>query len=88
VPATLHVLVGYLPTATKGVYQSTDAGTQGHSWSASPGRVGKPLDGGDWMLRAVGTAKPPKIEQPDPDAAGASWLPGFPRQDPIRRLSV
>ena len=67
VPARFYVVVEFFPTATKGVYLSIDDDTTGHSFSAVPGGAGLPLDEGDWMIRAMGRDRAPKVEQPDLD---------------------
>ena len=64
VPPAFFVAVEYFPTQTKGIYQSIDEDGEGHSWGLNGNDLGAMLDGGEWMIRAVGKKKL-KIEQPN-----------------------
>jgi len=72
VPERFHVVVEFFPTATCGVYLSIDTRDRGEepacSYSGAPGRIGKPLEDGEWMIRVVGTDRPPPCETADPDS--------------------
>lgn len=48
-----YVCLDLKPTATNGVYVSIDESTTGASLFATPGRAGRPLDKGDWMIRVT-----------------------------------
>jgi hypothetical protein len=52
VPQQFHICLDFQPSATNGVYVAIDASGKGHSRVARPGRLGSPLDKGEWMIRA------------------------------------
>jgi len=51
VPAKFYLCLVFNPTATKGVFVGSDSSTKGHSQTATPGKPGKALADGDWMIR-------------------------------------
>ncbi len=53
VPEKFIIAVGFNPTATKGVYIHYDAAGSGHSFLGLPGGERRPLENGDWLIRAV-----------------------------------
>jgi hypothetical protein len=53
-----HVCLDFHPTATNGVYVAIDTSSRGASSVATPGRTGKPLETGDWMIRATIDRRP------------------------------
>jgi RNA polymerase sigma-70 factor (ECF subfamily) len=57
VPKDFAVCVVFRPTATSGVFVSSDSSTSGHSFSSVPGKEAVALEKGDWMIRA-------EIDQP------------------------
>ncbi len=65
VPPAFFVAVEYFPTARRGIYQSIDEDGSGHSYGLSGDDLGSQLDGGEWMIRAVGSKKALKVERPD-----------------------
>jgi len=65
VPPAFFVGVEYFPTQTCGIYQSIDDSSSGHSYGLSGAELGPSLDGGEWMIRAVGEKKGLKVERPD-----------------------
>lgn len=65
VPPAFFVGVEYFPTQTRGIYQSIDDSSSGHSYGLSGADLDGALDGGEWMIRAVGEKKGLKVERPD-----------------------
>lgn len=61
VPDEFHICLDFKPTATKGVYVSYDASTHGSSQVATPGKQGRALAEGDWMIR-VELARPKEAD--------------------------
>ena len=51
VPKEFVVCVAFNPTATSGVFVSFDGSVSGKSTTALPGKPGRPLAGGEWMIR-------------------------------------
>ncbi|HPD45641.1 MAG TPA: hypothetical protein P5279_02260 [Anaerohalosphaeraceae bacterium] len=52
VPREFVICVGFNPTATKGVYVGMDGTAGKGSMAALPGRDGRVMDEGNWMIRA------------------------------------
>ncbi|MEW6747993.1 MAG: hypothetical protein AB1486_35205, partial [Planctomycetota bacterium] len=70
------VVVEYFPTQTKGIYQSIDASSSGHSFlgttgnlesggNATRGERGSALADGEWMIRVEGETKEVEVDSPD-----------------------
>ena len=68
VPEAFFVSVEYFPEQQKGIYQSIDTDGSGHSWGLGRDGLGPALETGEWMIRAVGSKKAPKVELPDPES--------------------
>lgn len=51
VPEEFFICLNFRPTATSGVYVSSDSSSKGHSFNTTPGQMGSPLKDGDWMIR-------------------------------------
>ncbi len=51
VPSEFIVCVGFNPTGTKGVFVGIDGKDADSSMTALPGKEGKALDKGNWMIR-------------------------------------
>ena len=64
-PENFFVGVEYFPAQTRGIYQSIDTDSSGHSYGLGGSEIGVSLETGDWMIRAVGSKKALKVEQPD-----------------------
>lgn len=65
VPEKFYVVVEYFPTQTKGIFQSIDSKAKTGSFSGTLRGLGSAMSDGGWMIRVVGTKKPPKVETPD-----------------------
>jgi hypothetical protein len=52
VPQQFYLCLDFQPSATNGVYVAIDSSGKGRSRVARPGRLGSPLDAGEWMVRA------------------------------------
>ncbi|MFV1960136.1 MAG: hypothetical protein ACC662_12075, partial [Planctomycetota bacterium] len=65
VPEAFYVVVEYFPTGTKGVYQSIDTGAAEGSYAGTLAGLGRPLPGGGWMIRVLGSKKIPQVVRPD-----------------------
>ena len=51
VPKKFSLCLNFRPTATNGVYVSSDTSTQGNSVTGTPGKPPTPLKDSDWMIR-------------------------------------
>ncbi|MEE8467339.1 MAG: hypothetical protein V3T22_02730 [Planctomycetota bacterium] len=63
VPERFYIVVEFFPTKTGGVYLSIDDDAEGHGFEGRPGELSKPLEGGEWMIRVVGSKRDIDVEQ-------------------------
>ena len=63
VPERFYVVVEFFPTRTSGVYLSIDDDAAGHSFSGRPGALSMPLEGGEWMIRVVGSKRDVEVQR-------------------------
>lgn len=57
VPPESFICAGFNPTATKGVYLSSDGEASGRSYVGLPGGDSRAFTGGDWLIRAIVRSK-------------------------------